>query len=82
MPNQNYPFVSESAKVIYELTELDGKQRIEKLGCDSDIFYSSVDVATNWKNAILTKIDKSDDRAAEAIDNLEQIYSVMIDSNF
>lgn len=45
------PFVSEEARLIYVLTELDGESRAKELGITSDVFHNS-DKAKHWKNSI------------------------------
>lgn len=72
-------FKSENDEVVFYLTQLDGKDRLDKLGV-SIVHYSDKKLANKWRNSILKKIhpDKwKDGLGTQATAELNNIYKEM-----
>lgn len=69
-------FVSQAAKLVFFLTELDGKSRLEKIGYEKKMSYDKEE-AKNWRNKIIKKIHPdycNHPRAKEATEELDKMY--------
>lgn len=72
------PFVSEQAKYIYCLTELEGESRNKVLGINDEC-YESVEAAKKWRRKIESYVHPDKGGNSQAFDILRNLYNVMVD---
>lgn len=76
--NDNF-FISEDAKLIFALTQLDGEKRAEILGITKEM-YSSLEKSKKWYRSYISKLHPDRCKhplADEAIAQLNNIYERM-----
>ena len=76
------PFISKKEEYIFYLTELDGKNRIRKLGI-TDKHYEDKEIARKWYRNIAKIVhpDKNNSKNDEAFKILNELYKIMTDES-
>nr|DAI43593.1 MAG TPA: hypothetical protein [Caudoviricetes sp.] len=70
-------FLSEEARIIFGLCELNGKAQLDFLGIDQS-YYLNKSKAKNWYEKIKTKLENCEHGFKDlAIEKLEKIYKGM-----
>ena len=73
-------FISEEAKIIFGLCELNGKQQLDFLGITYN-YYSNKEIAEKWHKEMVKLIHPDrckHPKATEAMQALEKLYKGMI----
>lgn len=70
-------FISEEARIIFGLVELDGEERMKLVGINLTHYYNT-DKAKNWYEETKSKIENSEHPMKDvAIENLNKLYKGM-----